>query len=148
MRMEPEIGDRTDLSDVRKRDSLNMQCCRTFNVKFCMTSWHLKGNRGRPRQDVLALLSPAQITANTTRGVTPGLIDPALGDTPNNRVPLPALKENQGVRMRGGREGKMKVEEAKDGIADEADPLDLGPYTSQRSHPDSSKVSFCPCLRD
>ena len=41
---------------------------------------------------MLDSLSDAQKQANTTRGSTPGLINPALGDVPGNRVALPAVE--------------------------------------------------------
>ena len=42
-------------------------------------------------QWVLDHLTDAQKRANTTRGSTPGLIDLALPDTLENRIPLPAV---------------------------------------------------------
>ncbi|KAL9103673.1 MAG: hypothetical protein Q9163_001299 [Psora crenata] len=110
MRMQPEVGSRSEGSDAVKRNSLNMLCCRTFSVKYHMLSWHLKGKRGKPRMTVLDNLSVWQKEHNTTRGSTPGLINPALGDFPGNRVHPPQSNEKQGVRVPGGRQYKRKFE--------------------------------------
>ncbi|KAL9131183.1 MAG: hypothetical protein Q9217_000836 [Psora testacea] len=122
MRMQPELGSRTEDSDTVKRNSLNMQCCRTFNVKYSMVSWHLKGARGKPRKTVLDALSDWQKDNNTTRGSTPGLIHTALGDIPGNRVYPPQVNEKEGTRVRGGRQSKRKAAELEDNVASEDTP--------------------------
>ena len=125
MRMQPEVGSRTEASDKAKRNSLNMQCCRTFNVSYNMVSWHIKGSRSKPRQVVLDALTDHQKDNNTTRGSTPGLIDPALGDVQGNRVHPPLLKVRQGTRIPGGRRGKRKASELEQDDGDE-DYNDMG----------------------
>lgn len=45
---------------------------------------------------VTPLMTDAQKEANTTRGLTPGLIDKALGDVPENRVPWPGQLKRAG----------------------------------------------------
>ncbi|KAL8671823.1 MAG: hypothetical protein Q9168_003683 [Polycauliona sp. 1 TL-2023] len=42
-------------------------------------------------------MSDAQKAANTTRGLTPGLIDPSKPDTPDNRIPWPEQNKRAGV---------------------------------------------------
>lgn len=44
---------------------------------------------------MLDRLTDAQKNANTTRGSTPGLIDPALGEIAGNRIPLPNLVQQK-----------------------------------------------------
>lgn len=64
-----------------------------------MLSWHTTSrasNANSKRNAVLARLSPTQVQANTTRGSTPGLIDPALGPA-SARVPVPTPRRGQGV---------------------------------------------------
>ena len=131
MRMQPEDASRTSDADARKRDSLNMQCCRAFNVKFSMVSWHLKGTRGKPRQAVLDTLTQWQRDNNTTRGSTPGLIDPALGEAPGNRILPPHMKEKQGVRVKGGRGIDRK--RAKKGNGGEVDGVTSGEDPNSRT---------------
>ncbi|KAL8993029.1 MAG: hypothetical protein Q9169_006650 [Polycauliona sp. 2 TL-2023] len=49
-----------------------------------------KAKTARKYTDKVApLLSAQQIANNTTRGLTPGLIDPTLGEEPGNRIPWP-----------------------------------------------------------
>ena len=67
-------------------NALQTRCSRG-RVAFKMISWR---ERLRPanksRDDVLRQLSAHQIANNTTRGSTPGIINPLLPDTPANRV--------------------------------------------------------------
>lgn len=67
-------------------NALQTRCSRG-RVAFKMISWR---ERLRPanksRDDVLGQLSAHQIANNTTRGSTPGIINPLLPDTPANRV--------------------------------------------------------------
>ncbi|KAL8771472.1 MAG: hypothetical protein Q9209_003142 [Squamulea sp. 1 TL-2023] len=50
----------------------------------------------KERDRVTELMTAAQIAANSTRGHTPGLINPSLGETPGNRVPWPKRKRTAG----------------------------------------------------
>ena len=57
------------------------------------------------------LMTDAEIKANSTRGHTPGLIDPRLGEVPGNRVPLPKQNPTAGKimpRSTGGRRSGNK----------------------------------------
>ena len=80
-----------------------MQTSRTHYGPFKMVSWFRCTRRGAVRTSVLSTLSSQQIANNTTRGSTPGLIDPARGDIPGNRVPLPTMGSRMGTRLCGGR---------------------------------------------
>lgn len=86
MRMD-YVGDRTTrtMSDfvtfVRQRSGRQRE-------KFSILSWAAKSKPG-PRELLLARLTPHQVKNNTTRGTTPGLIDPLLSDAPANRIALP-----------------------------------------------------------
>ena len=55
-----------------------------------------QGNTGRrlkhtARDKTLQMLTPQQIAANTTRGSTPGLVNPQVGERPGNRIELPSI---------------------------------------------------------
>lgn len=56
------------------------------------------------RDAVLSRLSQTQIANNTTRGLTPGLINPALGEA-GGRVPLPG-EDDEGDEEQGNEEGQ------------------------------------------
>ncbi|KAL8941010.1 MAG: hypothetical protein Q9216_002490 [Gyalolechia sp. 2 TL-2023] len=59
--------------------------------KWGMVSWcttRLHENYNKARHEALNALSVEQVTRNTTRGITPGLKDPALGEA-GGRVPVP-----------------------------------------------------------
>lgn len=71
MRMSP--NDKPSVSNVRSRVSRP-------RVSFSVLSWFEAPSAEHKTNDaVLAKLSDAQKLNNTTRGSTPGLIDPALG---------------------------------------------------------------------
>ena len=69
-------------------NALQTRCSRG-RAAFKMLSWRERPRTGRPnktRDHVLNQLSADQIANNTTRGTTPGIINPLLPDTPANRV--------------------------------------------------------------
>lgn len=73
---------------------LNTPGYRLYRPAWKMISWHVKDGEDRQNQRkqlILDSLTDAQKRANTTRGSTPGLINPALGEIPGNRIKLPAL---------------------------------------------------------
>ena len=80
---------------------LNTPGYRQYRPAWKMIAWHVTAGDNKQnnlrKQSVLDSLTDAQKQANTTRGSTPGLIDPALGVSPDNRVPVPDL----GLRNRG-----------------------------------------------
>ena len=95
-----DIEMRMELENRPKWNAIQTRATRNWGQKFTMLSWHTKGKwrRGQPnasREAVLAMLTPAQVTANSTRGSTPGLIDPALGEA-GGRIPWPVTKEGEG----------------------------------------------------
>ena len=99
MRMQPEGGHRTADSERKTRNSLNMQGSRTHYGPYKLVSWFPRRTmNGQARLNVLSSLSPAQIARGTTRGSTPGLINPALGDVAGNRIGLPDLGNRIGRR--------------------------------------------------
>ena len=63
-------------------NALNMRCHR-FRRRNSILAWHARGrNTGETDTDkkILALFSDAQKLADTTRGTTPGLVNPRLGE--------------------------------------------------------------------
>ena len=68
--------------------------------------WHrTRGSEAENKreQSVLDRLTDAQKNANTTRGSTPGLINPTLGDVFGNRIALPSVVlKKRGPRRRAG----------------------------------------------
>ncbi len=78
--MRIELSNRPTLDNLRSRNSRKKSI-------YHMISWWTNptapGNR-----PVIQSLTPAQIAGNTTRGSTPGLIDPALGEA-GGRIPHP-----------------------------------------------------------
>ncbi|KAL8786936.1 MAG: hypothetical protein Q9213_002478 [Squamulea squamosa] len=63
----------------------------------------------KERDRVTELMTAAQIAANSTRGHTPGLINPSLGEIPGNRLPWPKRRrtagQHQTTRLIGGASG-------------------------------------------
>ncbi len=69
-------------------NALQMRCSRG-RAAFSMLSWRERKKnylKNKTRDYVLKQLSADQIANNTTRGSTPGLINPLLPDNPANRV--------------------------------------------------------------
>lgn len=85
---------------------LNTPGYRHYRPAWNMTAWHVAApsdKQNSRKQSVLDGLTDAQKAANTTRGSTPGLIDPASGEALGNRIPLPNVARNkQGPRPAGG----------------------------------------------
>ena len=83
-----ESGNRSHFNAIQLRAS------RTWRPKFFILSWHTKGrfatNNNRASA-IRGMLSAAQIATNTTRGSTPGLINPSLGEQ-GGRIPLPDMR--------------------------------------------------------
>lgn len=92
---EEATAERVRMSDQRYINwHLNTPGYRLYRPAWKMISWHVKDGedgQNQRRQLILDSLTDAQKRANTTRGSTPGLINPALGEIPGNRVGLPAL---------------------------------------------------------
>ena len=109
MRMHPDQLPRTTVGDTRLRNSLNMRASRRAYPEYYMISWFGKGLDGgrlkhTARDETLQLLTPQQIAANTTRGSTPGLVNPTVGERPGNRIELPAVNNACLTRRCGGRQ--------------------------------------------
>ncbi len=89
MRMD-YVGDRASKT---KQSFMNVlqDHSRRARVKFSILSWRVNCLELQPATNraVLARLTQEQIDNRTTRGTTPGLIDPLLPDTPANRIPVP-----------------------------------------------------------
>ena len=108
MRMMPDFLPRTTHGDKKVRNSMNMRASRRAYPAYFMFAWHGRGldDAGRKhaaRDKVWEALSESQRQNNTTRGKTPGLIDPTKDDEPENRIPLPELSVNALQRIFRGR---------------------------------------------
>ena len=96
-----------------------MSGVRVWRPALSLLAWHMRGTvhgRDRHRNAIFAKLTTAQIAANTTRGLTPGLIDPAQGEAGGRyvseaifhslrplklkRIPWPTIPEGRGERRR------------------------------------------------
>jgi len=82
------------------------------------------------RDAVLNQLSRAQTDSNTTRGLTPGLINPALGEV-GGRIPLPG-EDNEGDEEQGNEEGQGN-DELKGNDEDQANDEKALPAPSDRA---------------
>lgn len=104
---EEASAERSRMNDQRYINlHLNTPGYRTYRPAWKMISWQVTEpsvEQNRKKQFVLDRLSDAQKNANTTRGSTPGLIDPALGEIAGNRIALPNLVQTK----RGSRRPKV-----------------------------------------
>ena len=79
----------------KRTDSAFIACVQAESwrnrLKFSILSWGISHFEHMPAMNraVLAKLSQSQIENGTTRGTTPGLIDPCLPDSSINRIPVP-----------------------------------------------------------
>ena len=101
--MRLEIPNRTEDSERKLMNSTNNLINRQDHPQFRMLSWHstgingMNGNEGRKFVlDMVAASDPSLPFPNSTRGLTPGLIDPRRGNVPGNIVPLPVLRNGLG----------------------------------------------------
>ncbi len=99
---------RMPLEGRRRQNALNMESSR-MRPRYNMISWHPTSNESKEneiRQRVMRKLTPQQIAANTTRGSTPGLINPLQGEA-GGRVAHLVLRNGQG-QVRGSRAQRPK----------------------------------------
>lgn len=99
---------RMPLEGRRRQNALNMESSR-MRPRYNMVSWHPTSDESREneiRQRVMRNLSPQQIAANTTRGTTPGLINPLQGEA-GGRIAHLILRNGQG-QVRGSRPQKSR----------------------------------------
>ena len=79
--------------DRPKANSLQMMASRRWAKACNILNWQTKGHEElqRAKENKLkARLSQQQIDDNTTRGLTPGLINPAMGEA-GGRIPYPSI---------------------------------------------------------
>ena len=82
-------------TEAKFRNDINMRMSRGRR-KWSMACWRDPRNGATgPRDKLLKKLSAHQIRNNTTRGSTPGLIDPSLGEVDGNRIPIPPENESR-----------------------------------------------------
>ena len=82
--------------------------------RWHMISWHPTSDESKAnelRNEVIKKLSKTQQAANTTRGSTPGLVNPRFGEA-GGRVDIPRMVNGQGT-VRGSRPLKPKADKAK-----------------------------------
>ena len=114
-----------------------------------MMSWHLTSRRGRAGDDlandrVMARVSAAQERLNTTRGLTPGLINPRAPRTTDNWVEWPksksgkdwGLAENGKFNRRRPQTGKRKKKSTRN---QEEGSTTQNPYTRSQGADGNSR---------
>ena len=100
--MRIEVPNRTAESDRKLQNSTNNLINRREHPRYLMLAWHSTGANGvrsnRVRTMVLREVAAAHppLPPNSTRGLTPGLINPQLGNVPGNVVPHPPLGDDHG----------------------------------------------------
>ena len=129
----------------RNQNALNMECSR-MRPRYHMISWHPTSDESKANElqnQVVKLLSDEQQAANTTRGSTPGLVNPRLGEA-GGRIRIPRLVNGQGT-VRGSRPQKPRAKkqkatqtevpvESNDGAVGEVMGEALGTGLSRQSH--------------
>ena len=134
----------------RNQNALNMESSR-MRLRYHMISWHPTTNETRDnriRQLVVSQLTRQQIAANTTRGITPGLISPLQGEA-GGRVAHPVLSHGQGT-VRGPRittakaKGKGKQAGVPNNVSD-GDP-DVDAEETVEAEPSRNIHRHCPSL--
>ena len=105
-----DITMRMALEGRPSENSLNQDGVRN-RPKYGMRSWFPKQvhqNHNARREAVMGMLSDEQIAANTTRGTTPGLKDPTLGEA-GGRITHPEGRKGLGVRRGPRKKGPSKT---------------------------------------
>ncbi|KAE8164184.1 hypothetical protein BDV40DRAFT_287128 [Aspergillus tamarii] len=100
----------------RIQDNALQQRSVRFRQQFSLIAWDSGNKRSQQlKQDILRKMQDIGLAPgmNTTRGITPGLINPALGEY-GGRIPLPN-QYNKGKRVaRGRKPSKMPMQEEAD----------------------------------
>ena len=106
--MRIEVPNRTEDLDRRLQNSTNNLINRSEHRSHFMLAWHTTGANATIRVNEVRTMVMQRVAAaqpplpfNSTRGLTPGLINPLLGNIPGNSIPHPVLGGNQG-RLRVG----------------------------------------------
>lgn len=107
--MRIELPNRTVPLEKNLQNSTNNLINRHDHKQHFMLAWHATGanstRANHVRSEVLGRVAAANppLNFNSTRGLTPGLINPLLGYLPGNSIPFPQLGNDQGrLRVRGG----------------------------------------------
>ena len=114
--MRIELPTRTVEIERHLQNSTNNLINRHEHRLYFMLAWHSTNANGgvrtnEVRSHVLRRVAAAQtpLPPNSTRGVTPGMIDPLLGNVPGNIIPQPVRRVNQGRLRVGGRAAPAQV---------------------------------------
>ena len=104
--MRIELPNRTIDSDRRLQNATNNLINRSEHRLYYMLAWHSTGVNGMRHNEVrtwvldrVAAAHPP-LPPNSTRGLTPGLINPLLGDVPGNAIDHPIRRYSQGKLRR------------------------------------------------
>ena len=99
--MRIEVPNRTTDSDRKLQNSTNNLINRHDHPRYFMLAWHSTGAHGMRSNRVMTMVLHEVAVAypplppNSTRGLTPGLINPQLGNVVGNVVPQPAQRDGQ-----------------------------------------------------
>ena len=97
MRQRPKDGVRSAESQRAEHNRLYVRV-RSNREAFSILNWYPKPNTGLEYTDrIRARFSPQQLRDNSSRGVTPGLINLEKGEVPGNRVPIPRIRDMLGA---------------------------------------------------
>ena len=114
--MRIEMPNRDEAGETRVQNSSNNLINRSENRAFSLLAWHTTGANGMRnnivRTSVLRNVATAQppLPPNSTRGLTPGLINPALGNFHWNTIPFPTRDPDQGrLRVGMGRRARAQA---------------------------------------
>ena len=107
--MRVELPNRTVEIERHLQNSTNNLINRHEHRLYFMLAWHSTNANGGVRTNevrsyVLRRVAAAQtpLPPNSTRGITPGMINPSLGNVPGNIIPQPVRRINQGrLRVHG-----------------------------------------------
>ena len=89
---------RMEISNRARGNAVQMRAMRNWRPAFGMLAWHVKGKYAADKSQedkLLKLMTSGQQESNSTRGLTPGLTDPLLGEQ-GGRIPLPKMKFGEG----------------------------------------------------
>ena len=132
-----DITMRMPLESRPSENSLNQNGVRN-RQRNTMLSWHpnqFGQAQNARRTTVMAMLTTRQIAGNTSRGATPGLIDPVLGEA-GGRIPIPIQRRRQGVRQ-GPRQKAVPVDLEAEKSRSENEDSEWDDEDSERTEKDS-----------
>ena len=154
--MRMEIPNRTTRSDSLLQNATNNLINRKQNKELAMLAWHSTGanaavRRNAARTEVLGRVNNARppLPPNSTRGLTPGLIDPRRGHVSGNMIAFPDATDDRRLRVNMPRQAQFPAAAGAAANTTIANPAQANPAPANmvQANPTQANQSQTPTTR-